>query len=89
AAGGSPATRTSFTSPAADDRTGAAGAKAGEGPRVKQAPETRPAPYGDQAGPKASIVSGPAAPTARQVLPAGAPETTESRSDEPDGGDHT
>ncbi|SHI65393.1 YqaJ viral recombinase family nuclease [Streptomyces sp. 3214.6] len=42
---------------------------------MKQAPETRPAPYGYQAGPEAArTASGPVTPTARLLLPAGAPE---------------
>lgn len=42
---------------------------------MKQAPKTRPAPCGNPAGPEATISAcGPAAPTARLLLPAGATE---------------
>ncbi|QIJ62602.1 endonuclease [Streptomyces sp. JB150] len=69
-------TRTASTSPAPPPSTGAAGAKAGEGPpRQTPAPKTRPAPYGANAGPEATVpASGPVTPTARLLLPAGAPE---------------
>jgi len=72
-----PTTRTASKPPADDDGTDVAGAKAGEEPFVQTpAPTTRPAPYGT-AGPEATFTaSGPAPlsfPTARVLLPAGAP----------------
>lgn len=62
---GSHTTRTASTSPATGQHADRAGAKAGEGPSRRQtpAPQTRPAPYGP-------LVT----PTARLLLPAGAPE---------------
>lgn len=64
-------------SPATVQRSGAAGAKAGEElPGQTPAPVTRPAPYGPHtAGPEGPVTpSGPVTPTARLLLPAGAPE---------------
>ncbi|MFJ6841421.1 YqaJ viral recombinase family protein [Streptomyces griseoluteus] len=53
----------------------AAGSKAGEGRHGKTGPTNPPAPDGSPAGPEApSSVSGLAAPTARLLLPAGAPQ---------------
>ncbi|WAZ20240.1 YqaJ viral recombinase family protein [Streptomyces cinnabarinus] len=76
APGGPQTARTTSTSPADDLSTGSAGAKAGEEPPGRTPPPvTRPAPYGPQpTGPEAGDrVSGPVTPTARLLLPAGAP----------------
>jgi putative phage-type endonuclease len=73
-----PAPRTASKSPAGDDGTVVAGAKAGEEPfSPTPALKTPPAPYGITTGPgAASPASGPVPlsfPTARVLLPAGAP----------------
>ncbi len=69
-------TRTASTSPAAVLRVVAAGAKAGEGTPELLPPLTPPAPCGTAGPEAASPVSGPVPlsfPTARVLLPAGAP----------------
>lgn len=74
APGGSPTTRSASTSPAAGPRDTAVGAKAGEGLPCACTPKNPPALSGPPAGREATIrVSRPVTPTARLLLPAGAP----------------
>ncbi|MGP4085433.1 lambda-exonuclease family protein [Streptomyces sp. KR55] len=72
APGGSQTARPESTSPAGV--RSAAGAKAGEEPTDRPAPKTRPAPGEPTAGTESTpTVAVPATPTARLLLPAGAP----------------
>lgn len=80
-------TRPEFTSPADGPRTAPVGAKVGEEPPSASAPQIRPAPGESPTGAEATPtvaapdagpetrrrVSGPVTPTARLLLPAGAP----------------
>ncbi|MFE6362912.1 YqaJ viral recombinase family protein [Streptomyces sp. NPDC057806] len=75
APGESQTTRTTSKPPAEDLSTGTAGAKAGEEPTDRPAPQTQPASYGPtpirwEALPAAPL---PVTPTAHLLLPAGAP----------------